>query len=97
MYRPMTVAEPFGFGEALRLPLAQLADDFEAEFVHAAVVAVDPAQRRAMRADGVAMPYGTLVVAVGARVVAAFRDAITFGVPGRRGRDARARRRSQAR
>jgi sulfide:quinone oxidoreductase len=82
VYRPMTVAEPFGFGDALRLPLQRVADDFGAQLVRAAVLAVDPAERRVVRAAGAALPYGTLVVAVGARSVPAFPDAITFGTPG---------------
>jgi sulfide:quinone oxidoreductase len=82
VYRPMTVAQPFGFGDALRIPLEQFADDFDTEFVLAAVLAVNPAERRIVGANGLVLPYGTLVVAVGARVVAAFADAITFGTSG---------------
>jgi sulfide:quinone oxidoreductase len=82
VYRPMTVAEPFGYGEALRLSLRRFADEFGAGLVLDAVVAIEAREHRVLLGDGDALPYGTLVVAVGARVVPAFADAITFGSPG---------------
>ncbi len=82
VYRPMTVAEPFGFGDPFRLPLEEFAEEFGVELVHASVQSVDPAARELTGGDGVRLPYGTLVVAVGARTVPAFADAITFGSRG---------------
>ena len=46
VYRPMSVAEPFGLGEARRYPLRRVVDDFGAVFVQASVVA-----RAALRDD----------------------------------------------
>src|SRR5947209_5465698 len=80
--RPMTVAEPFGFGGAVRLSLADAAAESAAEFVRGTVAAVDPGAHRVSLADGSALPYDTLILASGARTRAPFSDAITFGLEG---------------
>src|SRR4051812_17342815 len=41
VYRPMTVAEPFGLGTARRYPLDEIAAEFGARILHGTVVAVD--------------------------------------------------------
>src|SRR5918995_6966215 len=41
VFRPMAVAEPFGFGEARRYPLRRIVEDFGAELVQAGVAALD--------------------------------------------------------
>jgi sulfide:quinone oxidoreductase len=81
VYRPMAVAEPFGLGEARRYPLRRIADDFGAQLVQAGVSAVDPSERRVALRSGDTMPYGTLVLAPGARFLPAFDDALTFSGP----------------
>ena len=80
--RPMTVAEPFGLGSAIRHPLANIAAGFGAGFVQAMVDAVDAAEHRVTCADGRAIGYETLILAPGARLSTPVSDAITFGMPG---------------
>ena len=80
--RPMSVAEPFGLGEAQHYPLDPIAADFGASVVHATVQAVDAPGRRVVLRSGDTVAYDTLILAPGARALPAFDDAITFGVPG---------------
>jgi sulfide:quinone oxidoreductase len=80
--RPMTVAEPFGFGSATRLSLPELAAFCAAEFVRGSAAAVDGENRRLHLADGQEIGYDTLVLASGARTRVPFSGAITFGLEG---------------
>jgi sulfide:quinone oxidoreductase len=80
--RPMTVAEPFGFGSAARLSLPEIAAESGAEFVHGTVTEVDGVNRRVSCADGQDLGFDTLIIATGARARAPFSDAITFGFEG---------------
>ena len=82
VYRPMSVAEPFGLGEARRYPLRRVVDDFGAALVQAGVAAVDAPARRIMLRSGDTIAYDTLVLAPGARMLPAFDDVLTFGGPG---------------
>jgi sulfide:quinone oxidoreductase len=81
VYRPMSVAEPFGLGEARRHPLREIAAEFGAALVPASVVAVDAHERRVVCRSGDELRYDRLVLAPGARTLDAFDDAITFGGP----------------
>jgi sulfide:quinone oxidoreductase len=80
VYRPLQVAEPFSLGAARRYPLARVAADFGAELVADAVVEVRAGDRTAVCASGVTLDYDALVLAPGARPVAAFEHATTFGL-----------------
>lgn len=80
--RPMTVAEPFGLRSAARHSLAEIATELEARFVQATVAAVDASSRSISCADGRDIPFGTLILAPGARQRSPFADAIAFGVEG---------------
>ena len=80
--RPMTVAEPFGLGAARRIPLRRIAEDFGAAFVRAEAVGVSAEATRIAFTGGESMSADSVIVAVGARPVAAFPDAITFGLSG---------------
>jgi sulfide:quinone oxidoreductase len=82
VYRPMAVAEPFGLAEARRYPLRRIVDDFGAALVQAGVSGLDAAARRVVLRSGDTMPYDTLVLAPGARMLPAFDDAVTFRGPG---------------
>jgi sulfide:quinone oxidoreductase len=82
VFRPMAVAEPFGFGEARRYPLRRVAEDFDAGLVQAGVTAVDASDRRVVLRSGDTIRYDTLVLAVGARMLPAFDAAVTFTGPG---------------
>ena len=81
VYRPMSVAEPFGLGEARRYPLQRVVDDFGAALVRAGVAAVDAPARRIVLRSGDTIGYDTLVLAPGARMLPAFDTALTFGGP----------------
>jgi sulfide:quinone oxidoreductase len=80
--RPMSVAEPFGFGSPARLSLPEIAAESGAAFVRGTVKAVDIADRRVSCADAPDLDFGTLILAAGARARAPFPDAITFGFEG---------------
>jgi sulfide:quinone oxidoreductase len=80
--RPLTVAEPFEAGFAHRHPLREIAADFDARVVPAAVTAVATAARRVLCRSGDSLSYDTLVLAPGARAVPPFEGAVTFGRPG---------------
>jgi sulfide:quinone oxidoreductase len=84
--RPLTVAEPFGLGSAARHPLAEIAAEFGAGFVHASVAEVAAAEHRVSCADGPTLGFDTLILAPGARTQSPFADVITFGMAGS-GRD----------
>jgi sulfide:quinone oxidoreductase len=82
VYRPMSVAEPFGFGEPRRFPLQQIASDFDARLVRAKVIAVMGGEQRVVRSSGDKLSYDTLILAPGARSLPPFEHAITFGAAG---------------
>jgi sulfide:quinone oxidoreductase len=80
--RPMTVAEPFGFGPAAHYSLPEITAEFGAEFIRATVAGVDAADHRVSCADGPDLVFEALILAPGARLRAPFPDAITFGLEG---------------
>ena len=70
VYRPMAVLEPFVDLAPRSLPLEELAADVGATFLRATVASVDPEQRVAHTAEGDALSYDALLIAVGARPAA---------------------------
>jgi sulfide:quinone oxidoreductase len=78
-YRPIAVAEPFGFGEARRLELAQIAADHGAHVRSGALAAVDQGAAAVLLASGERLDYDYLLVAAGARQTPALQGALTFG------------------
>ncbi len=77
-YRPLAVAEPFGLGHALRVPLERITADAGAELVIDAVVGVGDAAREVQLRDGGSLPFEALMVAPGGRPVAGVRGATTW-------------------
>ena len=77
--RPMLVAEPLGRGAAHRRPLSRIASDLGCRLVPAAVASVDAARRRVVLHSGDTLPYDTLVLAPGARMIPAFDGVISLG------------------
>jgi hypothetical protein len=65
--RAASVAAPFGFGAPGAIPLAALEREFGAVIRRGALSAVDHVGRVALVDENGAIPYDTLVVAVGAR------------------------------
>jgi sulfide:quinone oxidoreductase len=80
--RPVTVTEPFGLGSAARHSLPDIATEFGAEFVGAAVEAVAADEHRVSCAGGRVLAFDTLILAPGARLRAPFADAVAFGLAG---------------
>jgi sulfide:quinone oxidoreductase len=78
VYRPLAVAEPFHVGEMRRFPLARLVAPAGAELRLGALAAVDPDEKRATLADGSAVDYDVLVLALGAQPLPAVPGALTF-------------------
>ena len=76
--RPLRVAEPFSTGHVLSRPVAELAEAAGAELVVDALASVAPERRSARLAQGGAVGYDALVLAVGARRRTAYARAITF-------------------
>ena len=83
-YRPLSVAEPYQFGEMRRFPLARLASAAGAGLRPGAVVAVDAEEKSVTLADGSTLGYDTLVVATGACPREAVPGALTFTGPSAR-------------
>jgi sulfide:quinone oxidoreductase len=80
-YRPLAVVEPFGRGSLHGLDLAKLADECGALFVVDELAAVEVDAHVARAASGAAFDYDALLVATGARPVAAVPGAATFRGP----------------
>ena len=76
----MTVAEPFGRGGAQTYAWADIAADQHATVVIDKLVEIDTATRLAFTHGGRRLPYDILALATGARRVAPFQGALTFGV-----------------
>lgn len=68
VFRAVGVGESFGLARARRHALAPLARDLGVALLEDPLTAVDPAARTAALASGRLMPYGHLVIAVGAGV-----------------------------
>jgi sulfide:quinone oxidoreductase len=78
VYRPQSVAEPFGRGEPQRFSLPGIAAESGIGFVHAALRSVDPEAHRA-NLDGRTIEYDALLLALGAAAQEAVPGALTFG------------------
>jgi sulfide:quinone oxidoreductase len=67
-YRPMSTAVPFTFREQRTRPLAGIASELGARFVHDGLVRVDAGRGRVLTRDGDFLHYDALLIAVGARL-----------------------------
>jgi sulfide:quinone oxidoreductase len=76
----MTVAEPFERGGAQTYEWTQITDEHDARLVVDKLIAIDTATRTAFTHSGRRIPYDVLVLATGARRVAPFEGAMTFGM-----------------
>jgi sulfide:quinone oxidoreductase len=77
-YGPLSVAEPFNLGRAHRFELREILADRGVEITIDSLEAVDPGNREARTASGVALRYDALLVAIGARKHSGLPGAITF-------------------
>jgi sulfide:quinone oxidoreductase len=77
-YRPFAVAEPFGLGHARHVPLTSIARDLDVNWTRDALAEVDDAAGQARTASGELLSFDALLVAVGAKAVAAVEHALTW-------------------
>jgi len=80
-YRPLSTGEPFGLGNIHGLDLSGVAHESGALFTLGRLGSIDPWQRIASTSTGVESSYDALLIAVGARPVAAVPGAFTFRGP----------------
>lgn len=78
VFRPFTVAEPYGAVRSFRYDLASLSHRCGASFRRGGIASVDPMRRRAIDDDGARLPYDHLIVATGSRMRGAVPGAVTF-------------------
>ena len=78
VYRPESVAEPFGQGQPRRYALAAIASAFEAELVVDAVERVDSKGRSLQTVGGETLEYDALLLALGAKPQPVWEHAVTF-------------------
>lgn len=81
VYRPLSVAEPFGRASTRRLPLADLAAEHGARYRQDGLAAVDPVRRVVLTTAGMELGYDFLVLAMGARAHVALPGTLTFRGP----------------
>lgn len=77
-YRPMAVQEPFSRPAARRYALRKIARRAGAEWIQASLERVDPDRQEAHTADGQALPYDALLLAVGARTEVPYEHVTVF-------------------
>ena len=77
-YRPLAVTEPFKASQAQHFELSKLARAAGATFTPGELCDVDIKKRIARTTQGAEIPYDELVIACGARPVAALTEALTF-------------------
>jgi sulfide:quinone oxidoreductase len=78
LYRPMSVGEPFALGDARRVPLKQVARDFDVDLVSDGLASVSPGSKLIRLTNGGELRYDKLIVASGARRQEAFEHVTTF-------------------
>jgi sulfide:quinone oxidoreductase len=82
VYRPLAVAEPFGLGSVVRVPLVTLVAGCGAAHEQASALLVSPTDRELHTSRGRALTYDALVLGFGARAEEAVPGAISFAGPG---------------
>lgn len=78
VYRPLRVREPFGYSEARRYSLDEIASDLGVELIEDAFKWLDPAERTVHTEGGQMLKFDALLLAIGARLEPAFNHAITI-------------------
>jgi sulfide:quinone oxidoreductase len=78
VYRPMTVREPFAYGAARRYPLEPIVRDAGASLLAGELGWVDPDKQTIHTKDGEPIEYGALMLALGAKPVRHYTNALTI-------------------
>src|SRR5580765_1413411 len=78
VYRPLSVGEPFALGAANRIPVADLATQFNLDLRRDGLESVDPDGHTVVLGNGETVHYDKLIVATGARQAPAYSHALTF-------------------
>jgi sulfide:quinone oxidoreductase len=78
VYRPMAVAEPFGYGPPRRYPLRRITQDADAEWTRDSLAWVDADTNVVHTRQGGQVEYDALLIAIGARQVEAYKHVMTF-------------------
>ena len=78
VYRPMTVGEPFAYGQASQYPLAPIVADAGATLLSDKLAWIDPDRQLVNTESGQEIAYDALVLALGAKAVPLYRHAITI-------------------
>jgi sulfide:quinone oxidoreductase len=78
VYRPMSVREPFGYAEARRYPLDELARDIGVELLVDSFKWLDPERSVLHTEAGEQLSYDAVLLALGARLYARFEHALTI-------------------
>jgi sulfide:quinone oxidoreductase len=78
VYRPMTVREPFAYGEARRYPLESIVRDAGAKLLTDELLWVDPAKQTVHTKSDQSIAYGALMLALGAKAVPRYTHALTI-------------------
>jgi sulfide:quinone oxidoreductase len=78
VYRPMTVREPFAYGEARRYPLESIVRDADAKLLVDELLWVDPAKQTIHTKNDQSVEYGALMLALGAKAVPRYTHALTI-------------------
>jgi sulfide:quinone oxidoreductase len=81
VYRPLSVAEPFGVDSVRRYPLEKIASDFGATFVQDELAWVGVRGQHAFLRGGDELAYDALVMALGAHPYPAWTNVPTFRGP----------------
>ena len=81
-YRPLMVGEPFGYGEAKRYDVVEIAAAHGAAVHLAGIRRVDADEHIVVTWDGRSLSYDVLLVAIGAQPVTAVPGSITVEGPG---------------
>ena len=74
----LSVAEPFALGHAQRRPIGDLVRRVGAEWIRGSLSAVESGDRQIRLEDGTTVGYDALVIATGARPIAAVEHATTW-------------------
>ncbi len=78
VYRPLTVREPFSFGQAERYPLREAVRHAGGELIEDRLAAVDASARTVRTESGAELRYDALILGLGAHIRPRYEHAVTI-------------------